>query len=790
METTSIPKTAFVTPSGQFEFVKMPFGLANAPAVFSRTLKLALGRLVNNPNSNTQITSPKDSTVAVYLDDIILPTVTVQEGLALLEHVLELLKQANLRLNLNKCSFLKTTTDYLGHEITAGMVRPGQHKINSVIKYRTPSSVHEVRQFMGLASYFRKFIKNFASIARPITELTKKERPWHWGAHQNEAFETLKSLLTDRPVLAIYNRDAKTELHTDASKVGLGGILMQYQADDTLKPVAYFSRVTSREEQFYHSYELETLAVVESLKRFRIYLVGIPLKVVTDCIAVRTTLVKKDLIPRIARWWLTIQDYELEIEYRPGDRMRHVDALSRNPIPPVEGHLSHPELYNNVDVVDVQMIDETDWALSVQLQDDNIQHIVEQLRGGTNNPDITNNFILEEGRLYRKTLAGSRFILPKLAKYSVLQKYHDEIGHPGFERVEKLVKAAYWFPHMTRFIRKYIKSCLQCAFRKSNYGRQEGELHPIEKVATPMHTMHVDHLGPFPKSKKGNSYTFMTIDAFTKYVFARSVRTVRSTDTVKELRQLFLQFGIPTRIISDRGTAFTSRYFKNFLEEFNVKHVLNAIAVPRANGQIERVNRTILDGLNTSITDECSWDDKLQNIVWGINNTQHSTTKATPFSLMFAHESHLLPVSQSTQSASGLMPKEDLASRQARAKKNLDHNMTAMKQRFDKHHKRCTKYTIGQLVLWKGGVQKDSVGVSKKLGNRYSGPYKVTGANHAIDRYTICSLKGMRGYRKFNANVAGDTLRPYQSTLDDENDSTDSEGKQIDRDDLIDLLES
>lgn len=754
----SVDKTAFVTPSGQYEFLKMPFGLANAPAVFSRLIQMTLGKVCKD--------------IALYLDDVMIPTLSVEEGLKLLEQVLQLLTEANLKLNLNKCSFLKSTATYLGHEITAGTIQPGLAKINCVAEYKRPKNVHEIRQFIGLTSYFRKFIKGFAEIARPLTELTKKGVEWHWGSEQENAFETLKSRLIERPVLGIYDKDARTELHTDASRTGLGGILMQYQKDGSLKPIAYFSRVTSNEEKNYHSYELETLAVVESLKRFRIYLTGIPVKVVTDCAALRTTLVKKDLIPRIARWWLTIQDFDLEIEYRPGKRMQHVDALSRNPTP-----------------LSVLMIDNSDWLMTLQMQDENIQSILSQLRDPGVSSDIRANYVEKDGILFRKTLVGERFVIPKLAKYGLLQKLHDQIGHPGFEKCENSIKAQFWFPKMTRFIRKYINSCLQCAFGKGNHGRLEGELNPIPKAAVPMHTLHADHLGPFVKTRKGNTYVLVVIDSFTKFVFAKAAKNCSSIESIRIMKEIFTQFGNPTRVVTDRGKAFTSRYFKQFSEEMQFKHILNAIASPRSNGQVERVNRTLLNGLNTMSESECTWDNKLADVVWGINNTPNSTTGVAPFNLMFAHTNTRFPAFPVDTPMNSDSQRQNLEARRESAKLRIDRNMTLMKSRFDKRHKKCTKYSIGQLVLWKGGVARDTTAkVTRKLDGLYTGPYKVHKADNLLNRYTITSIKGMKGYRRFSAVVTGESLRPYKTAISD--DDTSGSDHEVDRDDLIDLLES
>lgn len=402
--------------------------------------------------------------------------------------------------------------------------------------------------------------------------------------------------------------------------------------------------------------------------------------------------------------------------------------------------------------------------------------------------DIRANYVEKEGILFRKTFAGERFVIPKLAKYGLLQKMHDQIGHPGFEKCESSIKAQFWFPKMTRFIRKYIKSCLQCAFGKGNHGRLEGELNPISKAAVPMHTLHADHLGPFVKTRKGNTYVLVVVDSFTKFVFAKAAKNCSSIETIRIMKEIFNQFGNPTRVVTDRGKAFTSRYFKQFSEEMQFKHVLNAIASPRSNGQVERVNRTLLNGLNTMSESECTWDNKLPDVVWGINNTPNSTTGAPPFNLMFGHTNTRFPALPIAPLAFDSQ-RQNLEARRKSAKLRIDRNMTLMKSRFDKRHKRCTKYNVGQLVLWKGGLSRDTTAkVTRKLDGLYTGPYKVSKANQLLNRYTIASIKGMKGYRRFSAVVTGESLRPYRTTLSD--DDTSGSDHEVDRDDLIDLLES
>lgn len=294
----------------------MPFGLTNAPAVFQRVINKVLENLRFN-------------SVVVYMDDILIPSVDFKDGLAKLKLVFEKIKNAGLTLKLSKCYFFELKIDFLGFEVTADGIRPGSRKIEAVQNFPTPKNIHNVRQFLGLASFFRRFIKDFAIMARPLSKLLKKNAPWNWNVEQEKAFQDLKSKLVSRPVLALFDPERECELHTDASKLVVGGILLQKQSDVKLQPVAYYSRQTTPEEQHFTSYELETLAVISSLSKFRSYLLGLEFTIVTDCNSLRSTFLKRDMIPRVARWWSLIQEFNCKIIYKPGSALSHVAEIRK-----------------------------------------------------------------------------------------------------------------------------------------------------------------------------------------------------------------------------------------------------------------------------------------------------------------------------------------------------------------------------------------------------------------------------------------------------------------------------
>lgn len=751
----SIHKTGFVTPEGHYEFLRMPFGLANSPAIFQR--------LMDNIFS-----SLRHDKVLPYIDDVLLPTTTELEGLDLLKVVLNIIRDAGLTLNLEKCFFLQTKIDYLGYEICKEGIRPGIQKINAVANYTEPRNVHELRMFLGLTGYFRKFVQNYAEISYHLYDLLRKNTAWEWGPLQVKAFNLLKKILTTRPLLSLFRRNGEIEVHTDASSKGLAGILLQKQ-DGGFKPIAYFSRKTSKEEAMYHSYELETLAVVESLRRFRIYLVGNHFKVVTDCSAVRFTFLKKDLMPRIARWWLSIQEYDMEVEHRSGKSHGHVDALSRSPVEPSTK-------------VDINLIDVFDWIVCLQNQDEKIRIIRMKIESGGADQDILNNYKLKDDKLYRIIKGGEeRLVVPKYGRWNIMRKYHDCIGHPGLKRCERIIKDTFWFPGMTRFIRKYVHACLDCVYKRNQYGRPEGKLHPIEKVPEPLHTLHIDHLGPFCKSRAGNSYLLMIVDSFTKFVWAIPVKTTKAREVLKSLADTFSLFGYPKRIVSDSGACFKSKSFKEFCQNNQIKHIINAVACPRANGQVERYNRTLLDSLNTSVENERDWDNHMADITWGMNNLVNASTGFSPYRLMFS-------ATRSRYQGMGVNQFDDEQTAERvrnEASTSLGKTSERMRKYFDAKRKPPTKYKINDLVLWKGAADRN-VNVRRKLKEKFSGPYKVSKVL-GNDRYVITSLKGVKGYKRFKTIVSSDSIKVFQKNCDAESSSDDSQVNSTEE--LIDLLE-
>ncbi|UYV83768.1 hypothetical protein LAZ67_X000075 [Cordylochernes scorpioides] len=399
-------KTAFTTAHGLYEFNVMPFGLCNAPATFERNMENMLGNL------RWQI-------CLCYLDDVIIYSSDFSTHLKRIEAVLKCFREANLKLNNKKCQFAFEELEILGHITNQHGIKPAEHNIKAIRDFPRPKKIKEVHSFLGMCSYYRKFIKGFSKIADPLTSLIKKNVPFTWTENQEKAFQTLKVALINPPILGHFDPNAITYIHTDASNIGLGATLVQ-KFGDKEKVISYLSRTLSKPEQNYSTTEKECLAVVWSMSKLRPYLYGRHFKIVTDHHALCWLKNLKDPTGRLARWALKIQEYNFEIIHKSGKKHLDADGLSRGPLPENEWDEDYERLFLN------QIIDE---------KDDFIENIKENLSG--NKRSITQNFKEENGCLYKKNPnpEGRAWLLvvPKKRRKEVMSEYHNHMlnGHLG-----------------------------------------------------------------------------------------------------------------------------------------------------------------------------------------------------------------------------------------------------------------------------------------------------------------------------------------------------------------------
>lgn len=425
-------------------------------------------------------------------------------------------------------------------------------------------------------------------------------------------------MLCERPILKLYNPKAYTELHTDASMDGYGAILLQRNSiDNKLYPVYYSSGKTTPAETRYTSYELEVLAIVKALRKFRVYVLGIPFTIVTDCKAFSLTMAKKDLCVRIARWALLLEEFEYVIEHRAGKKMLHVDALSRNPVP------STFLITESEDSVIARV-------RKAQAKDDSIQRILQSIEREPNDDYVVRNELL-----YKTTAGDAQLVLPRSMQFQIVRQIH-EVGHFVTSKTEAMVKRDYWFPNMRAVVERVIRNCVNCILAERKHGKQEGLLYPIDKGSVPLDTYHVDHLGPLPSTKKMYRHILVVVDSFSKFTWLYACRSTGTTETLGKLKKQAYVFGNPRQIISDRGTCFTSHEFEQFCKEEGIKHHLITTGVPRGNGQVERVNRTLIPLLSKmSAPNPGEWHRYLELCQKYLNATPHRSIGTTPFNLLF-----------------------------------------------------------------------------------------------------------------------------------------------------------
>lgn len=643
-------KTAFTTPFGLYQFERMPFGLCNAPATFQRLMQRCLGSHVYD-------------CLLIYLDDIIVYSPDFHTHLQHLEQVFSRLQAHGLKLQPRKCRLFQRKVTYLGHVVSSQGVATDPEKTAAVQDWPTPTTVKQVRSFLGFAGYYRRFIPAFSKVAAPLNQLLqgKANRPSsaiQWTAKCQCAFDALKQALLTAPILAYADFQHPFRLYTDASLEGLGAVLAQVQ-DGKERVVAYASRSLhppERSDQNYSSFKLELLALKWAItEKFKDYLWGAHVTVFTD----NNPLVHLETARLGAteqRWVAQLANYSYEIRYRPGTANRNADALSRLPgeiteaaaqavrkTEPVESPMG-PERWGKQQKRDPDLQQMHLWKAQGEPPTlTNPSTLSSQLRGLLREWD---RLELQGGILVRCVTEPDtgtpvqQVVIPVDQARQLWEEYHKAAGHASGDRMVSLLRRRFYWVGMSRSARAWANECMNCILGKR--GTQPKA--PLCSLS-PSYPFEIVALDFLSLGRPFDTYPYVLVitDVFSRYALAVPTRDQTALTTAKVLwTNLILPFGCPERILSDQGGAFESDLMHELCAMYGCKKDRTTPYHPQGNGACERFNRTLLSLLSTiDVGSQAQWPTALPALLQAYNNTTHSSTGMTPHYVLFGRHARL-----------------------------------------------------------------------------------------------------------------------------------------------------
>ncbi|UYV63976.1 hypothetical protein LAZ67_2006231, partial [Cordylochernes scorpioides] len=742
VEESDREKTAFITPDGLYEFKVMPFGLCNAPATFERMMDGLLKGL-------------RWTICLCYLDDIVVFSDDFEEHLRRLQLVLGCLRKAGLCLNPGKCRFGAKTITVLGHKVSGDGICLDPEKIRAVRDFPRPKSLKEVRSFLGLSSYYRRFIPNYAHMAQPLNALLKKDSVFSWNIEERHAFEALKSALISEPVLGHFDHSSPTEIHTDASNYGIGAVLVQIQKGKE-RAIAYASRTLNKAERNYSTTERECLAVIWAIGKFRPYVFGRQFTIVTDHHSLCWLANLKDPCGRLARWALRLQEFDVTVVHKSGRKHQDADCLSRSPL----------NCSEDIEE-DIPCIVALQNFTREQMKDPDLTKIADKIQQETSNK----SFIKINDTLHKKNYdpMGREWLLvvPRHLRPEILRNLHDypTSGHLGFTKTYDRIRKKFYWPGMYRNVRKYVAHCPDCQRRKRQPQLPPGLLQPIPVPIAAFEKVGMDLLGRFPTSMCGNRWIIVCTDYLTKFAITKALPTSESVEVAKFfIKDVILKHGAPREVITDRGRNFTSSMIRDLNKHCRIIHRTTTAYHPQTNGLTERLNKTIADMLSMYVdVNQKDWDEILPFVTFAYNTAKQESTGFSPFYLVHGREAEtpldlLFPKFPSEDEDDFI---QTLGSRAEEARQLARiHTMRSQgenKLRYDAHHRNIV-YQPGDLVWIYIPVRK--VGLSEKLMRRYFGPYRVTRKISDVT-YEVETFGDQHGRRKTKDIVHICRMKPY-----------------------------
>lgn len=725
-------KTAFRTRFGLFEYKVMPFGLTNAPASFQHLMNYVFRDML-------------DVSVIVYLDDILVYSRDRESHVNQVREVLNRLRESGLYAKHDKCTFHTDTVDFLGYVIGPGGVSMDPAKVKAVVEWPRPTNVKETQSFLGFANFYRRFIKDYSRVARPLHELTKADAIFDWTEACEKAMRGLQERITTAPVLRHYDPELQSIVETDASDFALGIVLSQKDDKDT-RPVAFGSRSLLPAERNYPIHEKEALAIYYALKEWRQYLEGAKQEVVvlTDHESLKYLMTSKMLNRREARWARYFADFRLTIKHVPGrtagkpDALsRRVDYMSRDSGPPSmawdqNSHNYHPLITKTQFLCAAMATRSTtldDEIRSVSAQDPEIQSMVAalQVNPRTTRPEDDIIFIGPDGILRYK---GAR-IVPKALRQRVLSDLHDSqhSGHPGRQRTYKSIRTWYWWPGMRKEIIDYVTRCATCQRDKASRQKPMGLLMPLPTPSRPWSNVTCDFIGELPPSGPYNSI-LVVVDRLTKLAHFLPTTTTLSAPEFADLFfwEIYSKHGLPDRLTTDRGSLFTSKFWRSMATLTDLDHRYSTAYHPQTDGQSEIVNQWLEQYLRMYINmEQSNWADLLPQAEFCYNSTPHSTTGLSPLAALTGTEPRKSMMQPMGTLQSVIGPAKERAQQMETIHQQLKHAIKVAqlqhKQQYDKKRRPVNIQPGDRVYL--SMKHLSTLRPSLKLDHRFAGPYRV-----------------------------------------------------------------
>lgn len=731
-----VPKTAFRTPMGLYQFRVLSFGLTNAPATFQAEMNRIFGDLIG-------------TCVLVYLDDILIYSKTEAEHLRHLALVLAVLRKNQFYAKLTKCDFCLHEVKFLGHLVGQDGIKVDPTKIATITNWKTPTSVTEVRAFLGLCNYFRKFVLGYSHLASPLIDLTKIPT-WNdttWLPTHQTSFEGLKFMLTNAPVLRMPDFDKPFTLISDASAFACGAVLLQED-----QPIAYYSAKFIPAEKNYFTTEQELLGVIKALKEFRCYIEGSkhPVEIITDHNPNTFLKTQPNLSRRQARWVEFMERFDYVWKYVPG-RTNVADPLSRNPSFAPHANLIIA-LQLSTPAIATETVINNPLTRDQMIQPDLIRRIIEGYNRASDpkrysiahNEGLHDCYKNAEGLILRHNKPNDLIIIPCddiELKTLIMDTLHNPIsaGHPGARRMKHLISRWFWWHSIDKDVNNYVKHCASCQMMKATHLKPAGKLQPLQIPDKPFSSISMDLITKLPITANGNDTIIVWVCRLTKFVtFAACTESHKSEEFAQmTVDHVVSKQGYPTSFVSDRDVRFTATFWKTLLKLIGAEANMSTAFHPQSDGQTERTNRTLEETLRHFVCyKQDNWDKYLQMAAFAINNSYHESIKTTPFMLVKGYHPRM-PTILSTLTDTIISGKSQKAINFA---DNMQQALVVAKQAiraaqdrqktYADQNRREVDFLVGQQVLLSTKnlrLRNDEREKARmKLLPKYIGPYTIT----------------------------------------------------------------